>query len=74
MSVTIVATLAIAAVAVLGCIGSVLLLAFRVGRLIGSTEQRLTNGESDRIRLWDELGKLLAWRDRHVEITHRGIK
>jgi hypothetical protein len=65
------ATLAIAGVAVLGCIGSVLLLAFRVGKLTGVTEARIQQGESDRARIWESIGALVAKVDRHIETVHR---
>jgi hypothetical protein len=70
----VVASLAIAVVTVVSAIGAVLLLAFRVGRLTGALEQRLANGETDRSKLWEAIGALVAWRDRHVEQTHRGTK
>jgi hypothetical protein len=66
------ATLAIAGVAVLGCIGSVLLLAFRVGRLTGEITARQKAGEDDRIRLWQALGALTDRINTHVE--RRGIR
>lgn len=74
MTPDVVASLAIAIVTVVSAIGAVLLLAIRVGRLLGSTEQRLANGEADRTKLWEAIGAIISWRDRHVEQTHRGIK
>lgn len=61
------ATLAIAGVAVLGCVGSVLLLAFRVGKLTGELTARMTLGENDRVRIWQSLGALVEKFDRHIE-------
>lgn len=74
MNATTAATLAIAVTAVLGSIGSVLLLALRVGKLIGATEQRLANGEGDRAKLWEAIRDLMSWRNRHMEQRHRWVK
>ena len=57
----------IAAMAVLGSIGSVLLLAVRVGRLSGSFEARINAGEDDRRALWSAIGVLTGRYDRHLE-------
>lgn len=59
-----------AAVAVAGSIGSVLLLAVRVGRLMGSTGARITASETDRGKLWAALGVLTHRLDRHIEQPH----
>jgi hypothetical protein len=66
-----IAVLITAGAAILGSIGSVLLLAYRVGRLTGSTEARITHGETDRSNLWRALGELMAKVDRHIETPHR---
>ena len=67
MTGTDIGTLALAAVAVLGCISSVLLLAFRVGRLTGMTEARMAHSEADRTRIWQAIGALVSKVDRHIE-------
>lgn len=64
------APLAIASVAILGCIGSVLLLAFRIGKLTGNVEARMSQGETDRVNIWTQLGALGAKLDRHIETRH----
>lgn len=61
------ATLALAGVAVLGCISSVLLLAFRVGKLTGSVEARMSQSDTDRAGIWRAIGVLTAKVDRHIE-------
>lgn len=62
-----IATLAIAGVAVIGSVSSVLLLAYRVGRLTGATEARIAHGETDRVNIWRQLGAIAAKLDRHIE-------
>jgi len=59
-----------AGVAVLCSIGSVLLLAYRIGRLTGSTEARIAHGENDRVRIWQAIGQVVAKVDRHIETPH----
>lgn len=61
----------LAAVAVITCIGSILLLAFRVGRLTGTIESRMSQGETERTRIWEAIGALVAKVDRHIETPHR---
>lgn len=68
------ATLAVAGVAVLGCIGSVLLLAFRVGKLTGELTARMTVGDNDRVRIWQSIGALTGKIDRHIERHVRGAR
>lgn len=70
MSVELYASLALAAVAVIGCISSVLMLAFRVGRLTGELTARITVGETDRVNIWRSIGALTAKMDRHIESRH----
>lgn len=60
-------TLSIAAVAVLGSIGSVLMLAYRVGKLSGEIGARMVGSETDRARLWQAIGALTDKLDRHIE-------
>lgn len=67
MRTTELATLALAGVAILGSLGSVLLLAFRVGKLTGELTARMTVGENDRVRIWQQLGALAAKYERHIE-------
>lgn len=67
MTATTIGTLALAAVAILGCIGSVLMLAYRVGRLTGGVEARMLTGEQDRTKLWEQFGAIMAKLDRHIE-------
>lgn len=70
MNATELSTLAVAGVTVLGCVGSILLLAYRIGRLTGSTEARITHGESDRVRIWEHMGAILSKLERHIETPH----
>lgn len=67
MTATDIGTLVLAATTMLGSIGAVLLLAFRVGRLTGVTEARINNGDSDRSRIWQAIGEVVAKLDRHIE-------
>lgn len=67
MTPTDVGTLILAGIAIVGCIGSVLLLAYRVGRLTGTTEARISFAENDRTHLWQKLGGIASKLDRHVE-------
>jgi hypothetical protein len=65
------ATIAGAVVSVLVCVGSVLLLAYRIGRLTGTVETRMSFGETDRANIWTAIGALGGKVDRHIEISHR---
>jgi hypothetical protein len=56
-----------AGMAIFGTMGSVLLLAFRVGRLTGTMEARMSTSESDRVNIWKQLGALASKVDRHIE-------
>jgi hypothetical protein len=47
--------------------GSVLLLAYRVGRLTGAMEARMNTSEADRVNIWKQLGALASKMDRHIE-------
>lgn len=67
MTAQVYASLALAGVAVIGAIGSVFLLAFRVGKLTGSVEARMSHGETDRVNIWRAIGALTAKMDRHIE-------
>lgn len=69
MSATDVATLAVAGVVIVTAIGSILLLSYRIGRLTGTTEARISYGENDRTHIWEKLGALGSKLDRHIE-TH----
>lgn len=67
--------MAVGAVAVLGVIGSILALAFRVGRLVGTVENANKTSDGDRQRLWQELGRTNGRMERHLEIFHNnGIR
>lgn len=70
MTPAVVAELITAGVAVIGSIGSVLLLAYNVGRLTGNSDARLKTGEDDRGQLWKSLGILTGRFDRHIEQPH----
>lgn len=72
MNTTVVAALAVAATAVLGCIGAILALAFRIGRLVGTVQNNDTNSQADRQRIWQEIGATNARIERHLEIFHGG--
>ena len=67
MNIATIVSLVIAVTSVLGTIGSVLLLAYRVGRLTGATDARITHGEKDRASLWHQVTGLAARFDRHIE-------
>lgn len=62
-----IATLVLAGVAVVGLIGSVLTLAFRVGRLAGTMQGFMATTLSDNRHLWEEYGKLSERLSRHIE-------
>jgi hypothetical protein len=63
-----------AATAAITIILSVLLLAYRVGRLTGTMETRMSQSEADRTRIWERLGAIADKLDRHVETPHRSIR
>jgi hypothetical protein len=63
----VVVSLVTAATAVAGSIGSVLLLAYNVGKLTGSTDARLKAGERDGASLHQSLGVLTGRFNRHIE-------
>lgn len=67
MNTTELASLVIASLAVAGAIGSVLMLAYRVGRLTGATEARMSQGDTDRTNLWRALGELTERFNRHID-------
>lgn len=67
MTATDIGTLALAGIAIMTSVGSVLLLAFRVGKLTGTIEARMANADSDRSRIWQAIGELVAKFDRHIE-------
>lgn len=72
MSAEVIGTLIMASVAVLGSIGSVLLLAFRVGALTGRMDARISNGEADREQIWKAVGAMTDRFNRHVETHVKG--
>ena len=67
MTVDTIAAIILAAVAVLGSIGSVLLLSFRVGSLTGKMDARITHGETDRDAIWKAIGAVTDRFNRHTE-------
>ena len=67
MSLEAVSSLILAAVAVLGSIGSVLLLAFRVGTMSGKIDARLEISQDDRTNIWKALDVLSGRFNKHVE-------
>ena len=71
MSTTEVTSVILAAVAILGTIGSVTALTFRVGRLIGTTETLITQGTADRTLLREQITQVGAQISRH-EQWHMG--
>lgn len=73
MSPDLIAALVTAGVAVLGSIGSVLLLAFRVGNLTGKMDARMSSGEVDRTQIWKAISALTDRFNRHTE-THLKAK
>lgn len=72
MNVAVVSGAVIAALSILGSIGSTLLLAYRVGKLTGDTEARVKAGEDDRANIWRALGILTGRYDKHIE--HHSVK
>lgn len=67
MNLTVAATLAMAGVAILGSMMSMLLLSYRIGRLTGTTETRISAGEDDRSKLWRVVDALDAKLDTHLQ-------
>ncbi len=61
------AAIVTAGVAVVSSIGSVLLLAYNVGKLTGIHDARLKAGEDDSKSIWKSLGILTGRFDRHIE-------
>lgn len=74
MTVEVISGLVVAAVAVLGSIGSVLLLSFRVGSLTGKMEARISHGDADREQIWKAIGALTDRYNRHTEQHFKGRK
>lgn len=72
MNAGVITSLIIAGVAVAGAIGSILLLAVRVGTLIGRVDGHIRISDDDRAKLWRELGRSNGRLDRHTEIYHGG--
>lgn len=72
MSTEVISGLIVAAVAVLGSIGSVLLLSFRVGSLTGKMDTRMAHGEADREQIWKAIGAITDRYNRHVETHSKG--
>lgn len=60
--------------AVLGSITSVLLLSFRVGRLVGQVTGFMEASTIDRQSLHAELGGVAGQLDRHIEQHARGLR
>ncbi len=67
MSAEAISSLILAAVAVLGSIGSVLLLAFRVGAISGKIDARMTSCEQDRSNMWKAIDVVTGRFNRHME-------
>lgn len=67
MTPTVIATLILAGVAILGSITSVLLLSYRVGRFTGVTETRISAGEVDRSKIWRVVESLADMLHKHLE-------
>lgn len=64
-------TLILAGVAVFTSVASVLLLAFRVGKLTGSTEARMASMTDESGRQWQAIGRIDGKLDRHIEAKHQ---
>lgn len=62
----------LAAISVLGAIGAVLALAFRMGTLNGTVLSFMGRAATDRTEVLTELGKLDAKLDGHIEWHARG--
>ena len=71
MNVVTLASVILAAVAILGSVASVTALTFRVGRLVGTTETLITQGAADRTLLRTEIVHVASQIDRH-EQWHMG--
>lgn len=71
MSTAEVTSVILAGIAILGMIASITALTFRVGRLIGTTETLITQGNADRTLLRTEIGHVASQIDRH-EQWHMG--
>jgi hypothetical protein len=65
-----VASLVIAGLAVVSAIGSVAVLSFRVGSLVGIVTAHIATSDSDRARIWQAVGEQGGWLQRHLEIYH----
>lgn len=72
MSAEVISGLIVAAIAVLGSIGSVLLLAFKVGALTGKMDARISHGDADREQIWKAIGAITDRYNRHVETHVKG--
>ena len=72
MTGSVIASLIVAAVAVLGSAGSVAMLGFRVGRLVGMVEGHIASSAADHARTHEDIGKINYRAERHIEIYHRG--
>lgn len=63
-----------AAIAIIGAIGAVVMLAFRTGTLNGNIMSFMTRAATDRTEVLTEIGKLDGKLDRHIEQHVRGTK
>ena len=66
--------LIVASIAVLGSIGSTLLLAYRVGIMTGEIRTRVDGSEKDRINLWAALALQVERFNRHLDERHQSRK
>lgn len=62
--------LILAGVAVMGAIGSTLMLSIRIGTLIGKIGAHMEMVTTALAQIWSEIGTINARQDRHVEIFH----
>lgn len=74
MTAQVLSALILAAIAVLGAIGSVLMLSFRVGTLVGKVSAWQERSVADAARIWAEFAALDAKHDKHIEIFHGGYR
>lgn len=74
MSAQTVAAWATVGVMLLGTLGGLLALTFRIGALTGQLTSYMQTTERDRAEILKDIGKLEERQERHIEIHHGGIK
>jgi hypothetical protein len=64
----------VSGVMVLGMLGSLMALTYRMGNLSGRILSFMETAQRDRTEVLTQLGKLEAQQDRHIEQHHGGVK